>query len=80
MSSPRKLRDRKTLKKNIVIENSQKNSSGNLVNEENEDDEYHESQDPMATKKPKKQKKPAGGTKTPDSKNLTTPMKTPQRV
>ena len=44
MSSPRKLRDRKTLKKNIVMENSQKISSGKVQNnEEKEDDDYHES-------------------------------------
>ena len=73
MSSPRKLRDRKTLKKNIVIENSQKNSSDPLLGEE-KDDEYHESQDPLAAKKPKKPRKP--GSKTPDSKNVTTPIKT----
>jgi len=55
MSSPRKLRDRKTLKKNIVMENSQKISSGKVQNnEEKEDDDYHESQDPEAAKKPKK--------------------------
>lgn len=81
MSSERKLRDRKTLKRKIVMDNSQDNESDQVLKEDKEDDEYHESQDHLAAKKHQKQRKQVFRTKTPDSKNVvTTPKKNKQWV